>query len=66
MKKILHLKPIFQEKLWGGERLSTVFGYPIPSDHTGECWAISGHPGGDCTVENPEFGGKTLGQLWTT
>ena len=37
MKKILHLKPIFQEKLWGGERLSTVFGYPIPSDHTGEC-----------------------------
>lgn len=66
MKKILHLKPIFQEKLWGGERLSTVFGYPIPSDHTGECWAISGHPGGDCAVENPEFGGKTLGQLWKT
>ena len=66
MKKILHLKPIFQEKLWGGERLSTVFGYPIPSDHTGECWAISGHPGGDCAVENPEFGGATLGQLWKT
>lgn len=66
MKKILHLKPIFQEKLWGGERLSTVFGYPIPSDHTGECWAISGHPDGDCAVENPEFGGKTLGQLWKT
>lgn len=66
MKKILHLVPIFQEKLWGGDRLSTVFGYPIPSRRTGECWAISGHPGGDCAVENPEFGGKTLGQLWKT
>lgn len=64
MKTILKMRPIFQEKLWGGERLSTVFGYPIPSDHTGECWAISGHPGGDCRIENPEFAGKTLGQLW--
>ena len=64
MKKILYLQPVFREKLWGGERLSSVFGYPIPSDHTGECWAISGHPGGDCTVKNPEFRGKTLGQLW--
>ena len=66
MKTILRLAPIFQEKLWGGDRLSTVFGYPIPSCRTGECWAISGHPGGDCAVENPEFGGKTLGQLWKT
>lgn len=64
MKKILRLAPIFQEKLWGGQRLSTVFGYPIPSDHTGECWAISGHPGGNCRIENPEYAGKTLGDLW--
>lgn len=59
--KILKMRPIFQEKLWGGSRLNTVFGYDIPSDHTGECWAISGHPGGDCAVEGMD---KTLGQLW--
>ena len=59
--KILKMRPIFQEKLWGGNRLDTVFGYEIPSDHTGECWAISGHPGGDCTVEGMD---KTVGQLW--
>lgn len=58
---ILKIRPIFQEKIWGGNRLNTVFGYPIPSAATGECWAISGHPGGDCMVEDT---GKTLGQLW--
>ena len=63
-KTILRVKPIFQEKIWGGDRLRTVFGYEIPGDQTGECWAISGHPGGDCAVENPEFAGETVGSLW--
>mgnify|MGYP003315420827 CR=1 FL=1 len=58
--KILKMQPIFQEKIWGGNRLSTVFDYPIPSDHTGECWAISGHPNGDCAVVGGEFDGKTV------
>lgn len=61
--KILRLEPIFQEKIWGGDRLSTVFSYPIPCDHTGECWAISAHPSGDCRVVGTE---TTLSQLWRT
>lgn len=61
---ILKMHPIFQEKIWGGNRLKTVFGYDIPSDATGECWAISGHPGGDCAIANPEFAGETVGSLW--
>lgn len=64
MKTILKMKPILQEKIWGGDRLSTVFGYDIPSKTTGECWAISGHPGGDCAIANPEFAGETVGSLW--
>ena len=63
-KELLRLEPVFQEKIWGGDRLRTVFHYDIPSDHTGECWAISGHPSGDCHVKNPEFAGETLGSLW--
>lgn len=43
--KLLRMKPIFQEKIWGGNRLHTIFNYDIPSDATGECWAISGHAG---------------------
>ena len=63
-KYILRMKPIFQEKIWGGNRLNTVFGYDIPSDHTGECWAISGHPGGDCAIVGGPFDGKTVAGLW--
>lgn len=59
--KILRMQPIFQEKIWGGSRLHSVFDYDIPSDATGECWAISGHPGGDCPIAGTD---KTLGQLW--
>lgn len=66
MKKILHLEPVLHEKIWGGTELRDQFGYAIPSEHTGECWAISGHPNGDCRVTNPEFGGQTLGQLFRT
>ena len=61
---ILRMKPIFREKIWGGNRLKTVFGYDIPSDHTGECWAISGHPGGDCAIVGGPFDGRTVAGLW--
>ncbi len=63
-KTILKLVPVFQEKIWGGNRLQTNYSYAIPSDKTGECWAISGHPGGDCSIENPEFANETLASLW--
>ncbi len=58
----IFLEPVFQEKIWGGDRLRTGFGYDIPSGHTGECWAISGHPGGDCRIKGRP--GQTLGGLW--
>ena len=63
-KELLRLEPVFQEKIWGGDRLRTVFHYDIPSDHTGECWAISGHPSGDCHVKNPEFAGEGKTECW--
>ena len=63
-KEAIRLEPVLQEKIWGGSRLGSVFGYPIPSEHTGECWAISGHPSGDCRVLNPAYAGETLGSLW--
>jgi mannose-6-phosphate isomerase len=64
MKEPLFLEPVFQERIWGGTALRDVFDYSIPSDHTGECWAISGHPNGQSTVKNGEYAGKTIGELW--
>lgn len=64
MVEPMFLKPYFQEKMWGGDRLRTEFGYQIPSDHTGECWAISAHPHGPATVINGKYQGMTLDQVW--
>lgn len=63
----LFLKPVFKEMIWGGTALRELFSYNIPSDSTGECWAISAHKNGDCTVETREssqYSGKTLSELW--
>lgn len=64
MVQPLFLEPVFQERIWGGTALKDQFGYEIPSNHTGECWAISAHPNGPSIVKNGEFAGKTLIQLW--
>jgi len=64
MKDILFLNPVFKTMIWGGNKLETEYGYNIPSDNTGECWAISAHKNGDCTIKNGEFEGKELSWLW--
>ena len=64
MAQPLFLRPVFQERIWGGTELRTKFGYDIPSEHTGECWAISGHINGPSVIENGPFAGKTLIELW--
>lgn len=60
MGHVLKMKPVFKEMIWGGHKLKDVYGYDIPSDHTGECWALSAHKNGDCEVADGEFAGKTL------
>lgn len=60
----LFLKPVFHEKIWGGTALKTRFGYDIPSDHTGECWAISGHKNGESIIENGPFAGQPLSEVY--
>ncbi len=61
---IIFLKPIFKEMIWGGSKLNTDFDYEIPSDKTGECWAISAHQNGDCIVDGGEFDKMSLSRLW--
>ena len=60
MNDVLFLKPAFQTKMWGGQKLRTDFHYDIPSDNTGECWAISAHSHGPATIANGDFSGLTL------
>ncbi|MGX6961866.1 mannose-6-phosphate isomerase, class I [Vagococcus xieshaowenii] len=67
MKQPIFMAPVLQEKIWGGTKLRDIYHYEIPSEKTGECWAISAHPNGMGHVlpEN-EFAGMSLAELFTT
>lgn len=62
--EILFLKPVFKQMIWGGERLKTNYGYEIPGDKTGECWAVSAHSSGDCIVDGGKYDKVALSILW--
>ncbi|WP_026893393.1 type I phosphomannose isomerase catalytic subunit [Lacrimispora aerotolerans] len=62
--EFLFLEPVFKEAIWGGTRLRDVFGYDIPGDTTGECWAISAHKNGECQIAGGRYDGKLLSSLW--
>ena len=63
-KEILKMTPVFKQMIWGGNKLGTEWHYDIPGDNTGECWAISAHPNGDCTIADGTYAGKKLSELW--
>ncbi|MFD2706405.1 mannose-6-phosphate isomerase, class I [Salibacterium lacus] len=60
----IFLEPVLKERIWGGTKLKETFGYSLPSDQTGECWGISAHPNGDCTIKNGPLRGQTLRTAW--
>lgn len=65
MREILFLKPVFKQMLWGGSRMEREYGYQLPGENTGECWAISAHPNGDTTVLGGAYDGWSLSRLFS-
>ena len=61
---IIKLKPVFKQMIWGGNKLREEFSYKVDMDNVGECWGISAHPNGDCTVIGGAYDGKYLSQLY--
>lgn len=64
LKELLFIKPIFKQMIWGGTRLRTEYGYDIPGDNTGECWAVSAHENGDCEILGGTYDGVKLSTLY--
>ncbi len=64
MAELLFLSPVFKERVWGGSKLRTEFGYDIKSDNVGECWGICAHAQGDSVCLNGTYKGRTLSDLW--
>lgn len=60
---LIMLRPVLHNNIWGGRRLEE-FGYDLPEGPVGECWGISAHPHGDCTVAGGPYDGCALSQLW--
>ncbi|WP_281524081.1 mannose-6-phosphate isomerase, class I [Dolosigranulum pigrum] len=61
----IFLTPVLQDKIWGGKKFQTEFGFDLPSDTVGEAWVISTHPNGESTVASPEqYTGMGLNDLY--
>lgn len=64
MSELLFMKPVLKQMIWGGNRMRNEYGYDIPGDDTGECWAISAHENGDGTILDGEYAGMKLSELY--
>ncbi|MBI5095039.1 MAG: class I mannose-6-phosphate isomerase [Candidatus Hydrogenedentes bacterium] len=60
----LQFEEAYFERIWGGQKLHTRYGKPIPSDRAiGEAWLISDHPLHGSRVASGPLQGQTLRQL---
>ena len=56
--------PIFKPRIWGGQKLKTVFGKDLPpSENIGESWELADLPQDKSTIANGVFAGETLASL---
>lgn len=60
----LKFKPVFKEKIWGGQRIKTILNMDFrPLKNCGEVWLISGVEGEPSVVENGVLAGNELNEL---
>jgi len=59
----MRFEPIFQYRLWGGRRLSTLLSAPLPDGPVGEAWILSDRDDHPSRIANGSLKGRTLGEL---
>ena len=63
----LKFKPIFRDKIWGGQQIKTRLGMDFGDlPNCGEVWVVSGYDGFVSVVENGFFAGNELNELVET
>ncbi|MBQ9530780.1 MAG: class I mannose-6-phosphate isomerase [Eubacterium sp.] len=62
--EILKLNPVFKDYIWGGNRLSSDYGFETGLDKTAEGWMLACHKDGMNTISSGEFKGKTLQEVF--
>lgn len=57
-------KPIYKAKLWGGNRIASLFHREVPAGgHIGEAWELSDRPDDNSVVADGPFAGMTFAEL---
>ncbi|SKA03429.1 mannose-6-phosphate isomerase, class I [Selenihalanaerobacter shriftii] len=59
----LKFKPIYKEKIWGGNNIATYFNRNLPKNKIGESWELAAHKNGTSIVNNGRFKDKSLTEL---
>ena len=62
--EMFKLIPSVADDIWGGRRLIEEYGIKTDKDPAAEAWVLSCHSAGPSTVEDGEFKGQTLEQVW--
>ena len=57
-------KPIFKERIWGGQKLRDAFDKNLPAGQKiGESWELAGLPDDESIIANGELAGQTLASV---
>lgn len=64
MLSFLRLKPLYQDRVWGGRALESALNRTLPPDRPiGESWEIVDRPEAQSVVSGGDFDGKTLREV---
>lgn len=61
-KQIVEIRPVFKERIWGGNKIKSYFQGNTDIDPVGEMWNVSALPSGDCAIPSLN---TTLSQLYS-
>jgi mannose-6-phosphate isomerase len=60
----LKFKPVYKQRIWGGQKLRSFFGKDIPAgEKIGESWELADLPNDKSIIINGELAGQTLGEV---
>jgi mannose-6-phosphate isomerase len=59
----LTFAPVLRDYLWGGRRLETALGRPLPPGIVAESWEISGHPTAPTSADYGYWAGRPLPEI---
>ncbi|MFH1144792.1 MAG: type I phosphomannose isomerase catalytic subunit [Candidatus Eisenbacteria bacterium] len=59
----LTFEPVYKDYVWGGQRMRTVLGRPLPPGVYAEAWELADRPEGMSRVKAGPLAGTTLGEL---